>query len=97
MLKQPATIRARCGNVLQAVREGRSTHFTVDESRLDEAAAWVERVTRTNYPTLRIPYHSRWRHFEAGGVDRKERLDPEAYIDFLSDQDLMKPKGRKKK
>lgn len=28
---------------------------------------------------------------------RKERLDPEAYIDFLSDQDLMKPKGRKKK
>ncbi|HEY8356877.1 MAG TPA: DUF1688 family protein, partial [Ramlibacter sp.] len=24
---------------------------------------------------LRIPYHSRWRHFEAGGVDRKAQLE----------------------
>ena len=29
---------------------------------------------RANYPTLEIPYHSRWRHFSAGGVDRWGRL-----------------------
>jgi hypothetical protein len=31
-------------------------------------------VTRARYPTLEIPYHSRWRHFEAGGVDRNAAL-----------------------
>ena len=29
----------------------------------------------SRYPDLHIPYHSRWRHFEAGGVDRKAELD----------------------
>ena len=28
-------------------------------------------MTRARYPDLRIPFHSRWRHFEAGGVDRR--------------------------
>jgi hypothetical protein len=33
------------------------------------------RVTRERYPKLHIPYHSRWRHFEAGGVNRKAELE----------------------
>ena len=32
-------------------------------------------VTRRRYPDLAIPYHSRWRHFDAGGVDRRGELD----------------------
>jgi hypothetical protein len=33
-------------------------------------------LTRARFPDLaRIPYHSRWRHFEAGGIDRKAQLD----------------------
>jgi len=65
----------RCKNILQAVEEGRSRHFTLNRSQLDEVARRVEHVTRQNYPSLRIPYHSRWRHFEAGGLDRKAELD----------------------
>ena len=34
----------------------------------------MERITRERYPTLAIPYHSRWRHFEAGGIDRAAAL-----------------------
>ena len=34
----------------------------------------VADVTRRRYPDLQIPFHSRWRHFEAGGVDRKAEL-----------------------
>jgi hypothetical protein len=30
----------------------------------------VADTIRRRYPTLDVPYHSRWRHFEAGGVDR---------------------------
>jgi hypothetical protein len=74
-LRSTATIRERCGNILRAVEEGRSRHFTLHRSQLDEVARRVEHVTRRNYPDLRIPYHSRWRHFEAGGVDRKAELD----------------------
>lgn len=74
-LRSTATIRERCKNILRAVEEGRSRHFTLNRAQLDEVARRVEHVTRQNYPDLRIPYHSRWRHFEAGGVARKAELD----------------------
>ncbi len=74
-LRSPVTIRERCGNILRAVEEGRSRHFTLNRAQLDEVARRVEHITRQNYPNLRIPYHSRWRHFEAGGVNRKAELD----------------------
>jgi len=75
LLRSPATIRARCGNVLAAADAGRTAHLAVDRSKLDACAALVADVTRRRYPSLDIPYHSRWRHFEAGGVDRGAELD----------------------
>ncbi|WP_235839959.1 DUF1688 family protein [Derxia lacustris] len=74
-LRAPATIRARCNNILKAVQAGRSEFFRVDESRLDAAADVVAEVTRASYPALDVPYHSRWRHFGAGGVDREAAFD----------------------
>jgi hypothetical protein len=74
-LRSLATVRARSHNITVAVAEGQSRHFTLHRERLDAAAARVEAVTRARYPGLRIPYHSRWRHFEAGGIDRKAALD----------------------
>ena len=75
VLRNPATIRQRCAHITRAVGEGRSSHFVLDRSRLDSTAARVEQVTRAAYPTLQIPYHSRWRHFEVGGVNRKAEMD----------------------
>ncbi len=75
LLRNPATIRRRCAAITQAVSEGRSGHFSLDRSRLPELARRVEEVTRAAYPTLQIPYHSRWRHFESGGIDRKALMD----------------------
>ncbi|SON54210.1 hypothetical protein HDIA_0669 [Hartmannibacter diazotrophicus] len=49
---------------------GGLSHFTVDLARLDAAADYVIAVMRENYPDLDIPFHARWRHFEAGGIDR---------------------------
>jgi Protein of unknown function (DUF1688) len=70
----PETIRQRSRDVLAAAEAGKTRHFRVDRARLDHAAALVEAATRRRYPTLHIPYHSRWRHFEAGGVDRAAEL-----------------------
>ncbi len=74
-LRDPATIRLRCAAVTDAVADGRSGWFRLDRSRLDEAAERVAALTRERFPDGRIPLHSRWRHFEAGGVDRQAVLD----------------------
>ncbi|MET0204070.1 MAG: URC4/urg3 family protein [Casimicrobiaceae bacterium] len=73
-LLSAAAIRTRSRNVLAAALAGRTRHFRVDRSQLDAAAQIVADVTRRRYPALDIPYHSRWRHFEAGGVDRNAEL-----------------------
>ncbi len=73
-LRDPRTIRERCASIRAAVEAGDSKYFTVDVARLPLAAEQVVRVTRERYPALAIPYHSRWRHFEAGGVDRNRDL-----------------------
>jgi hypothetical protein len=78
-LRDAAAVRERCHLVRRFVAEGRSPHFTLDEGRLGAVAAYVADVTREAYPDLNIPYHSRWRHFSAGGIDRWSALA--AYLD----------------
>ncbi len=73
-LHDAAAVRERCSMVYRWVADGRSPHFTLDESRLTAVASYVADVTRDAYPDLKIPYHSRWRHFSAGGVDRWSEL-----------------------
>ncbi|MFM2069025.1 MAG: hypothetical protein RLZZ584_3934, partial [Pseudomonadota bacterium] len=74
-LRQPATIRQRCAAIAAHVSAGRSPHFTLERHRLPAVAQRIARLTQARFPDLVIPYHSRWRHFEAGGVDRKALLD----------------------
>ncbi|MDQ0349436.1 URC4/urg3 family protein [Ancylobacter vacuolatus] len=73
-LRSPAAVRARSHQVLDYVQAGRSPHFTLDLAALDAVADYVAGVTRQDYPGLDIPYHSRWRHFDAGGVARWQAL-----------------------
>ncbi len=75
LLRDPGTIRARCAAILRAADDNVSEHFTVDRGALPALAARVVALTLKRFPDLNIPYHSRWRHFEAGGVDRKPVLD----------------------
>ncbi|MBL8307805.1 MAG: URC4/urg3 family protein [Rubrivivax sp.] len=74
-LRDPGTVRARCRAVLRAVDSNVSEHFRLDRGALPAVAERVAALTLQRFPDLRIPYHSRWRHFEAGGVDRKPVLD----------------------
>ncbi len=74
-LHDPATIRLRCASVMRAVEDNLSPSFRLDREALPALAERVARLTRERFPTLAIPLHSRWRHFEAGGVDRKAEMD----------------------
>lgn len=75
LLRTTDAIRARAQALLARARAGGSAHFTIDDSAMASAVRTVVEVTRERYPRLLFPYHSRWRHFEAGGVDRKAQLD----------------------
>ena len=75
LLRTTAAVRERCGQLLARARRGESQWWTVDDGRIAGAAQAVTAATRERYPKLHIPFHSRWRHFEAGGIDRKAQLD----------------------
>lgn len=63
-------VRERCAVVMQWVEQGQSAHFTWHPPELPRVAAYVIDTTLRRYPDLKVPFHSRWRHFEAGGVSR---------------------------
>ena len=69
-LRSTTTIRTRAQAMLARARRGESAWFSVNDGALVTSAALVAELTQARYPDLKIPYHSRWRHFEAGGVDR---------------------------
>jgi hypothetical protein len=68
-------VRQRCGMLFDLGLDGKLNHFSLDMSALPACADEVEKVIRRNYPTLEIPFHSRWRHFGVGGIDRTNLLN----------------------
>jgi hypothetical protein len=84
-LTSPRAIRERASELLERARNGELSHWKLHESRLDAVVERVLSVTRREYPKLdAIPYHSRFRHFDVGGVQRlaafesELRTEPEA-------------------
>jgi hypothetical protein len=73
-----AAVRERCDLVFRAAERDATPHFRLHLDCLGEAARLVADLTRRNYPDLRVPFHSRWRHFSAGGMDRASLVAPGA-------------------
>ena len=74
-LRSTQAVRARAQALLARARAGQSVHFTLNDTALAPVAERVAHTTRSRYPDLNIPYHSRWRHFEAGaGLGKVDRL-----------------------
>jgi Protein of unknown function (DUF1688) len=70
-LRTPVAIRERAEKMLTYVEDGRSAWFALDGDGLEAAVQATLDVTRQRFPNPSdIPFHSRWRHFEAGGRDR---------------------------
>ncbi|AOZ03339.1 uracil phosphoribosyltransferase [Cupriavidus sp. USMAHM13] len=71
-------VRKHCAEVTRFVASGESALFSWHPERVPEIADYVSATIRRRYPDLVVPYHSRWRHFEAGGpgetVDRWRML-----------------------
>ena len=73
-LRTPEAVRERCTELLSFAEDKALRHFSVKPEHLKDASAFVCATIRDNYPDLNIPFHSRWRHFSAGGRDRWQTL-----------------------
>ena len=74
-LRSPVAIRERSAKVLKHVEDGQSPWFALSGDGLEAAVQATLAVTRERFPNpAAIPFHSRWRHFEAGGRDRWSAL-----------------------
>lgn len=74
-------VRRHCAALMGLIEQGKSAHFTWRPEQLAPTARYVADTIRQRYPDLNVPYHSRWRHFEAGGVDRWGALARSAGLD----------------
>lgn len=60
--------------VFAAAERGATRHFALDLNKLSACTHYVARVMQDDYPHGDVPFHARWRHFSAGGIDRWQKL-----------------------
>ena len=74
-LWSPHAIRERCQRVLDKACDDQLVAYRYCPKKLDSVVDFVIETIDRNYPDGIIPPHSRWRHFETGGIDRWSALE----------------------
>ncbi|HET7491424.1 MAG TPA: URC4/urg3 family protein [Bradyrhizobium sp.] len=69
-LLNAGAVRERAHRMLAFGLENKLPNFCIDLGRLDDVVDLVLETTRTAYPSLDVPFHSRWRHFVMQSDDR---------------------------
>jgi hypothetical protein len=88
-LQTTTAIRERARRFFEIAERDGLANFKLDLSRLPAVTDRVIAVTNSAYPDLRaIPYHGRYRHFDAGDVPRLERF--QRSLDGLSEDDKLR-------
>jgi len=62
-------VRDAANSMFRLAQAWRLPQWSLDMSRMDAAADLTAETVRANYPDLKVPFHARWRHFNAGGRD----------------------------
>lgn len=68
-LLSPKGIRERAHKIFELTKNGQG-YFQFNLEKLKPTVDFVLSVIHEKYPDLKIPFHSRWGHFRAGGIDR---------------------------
>jgi hypothetical protein len=69
-LLSAAAVRERAHRMLALALDDSLPNFRIHSERMDGVVDLVLQVTREAYPSLEVPFHSRWRHFVVDGEDR---------------------------
>jgi uncharacterized protein DUF1688 len=63
-------VRERAHRMLAIGLDGKLPNFRIHLDRMDNAVELVLETTRKAYPSLDVPFHSRWRHFVINNDNR---------------------------
>ena len=84
-LLSAAAVRERAHRILALALDDKLPNFRIHPEKMDSVVDLVLQTTRDAYPTLDVPFHSRWRHFVADSdnrwaaiASRKQWPDPAA-------------------
>ena len=69
-LLNASAVRERAHRMLAIGLDDKLPNFRIDLDRMDGVVELVLETTRKAYPSLDIPFHSRWRHFVTNGDNR---------------------------
>ena len=69
-LLKASAVRERAHRMLAIGLDDRLPNFRIHLDRMDGVIDLVLETTRKAYPSLNVPFHSRWRHFVAHGDNR---------------------------
>ena len=69
-LLSASAVRERAHRLLALALDDKLPKFRIHPDRMDGVVALVLQTTREAYPSLEVPFHSRWRHFVLSGDDR---------------------------
>jgi len=70
-------VRDRAHRMLAIGLEDKLPNFVIRFEKLDQVVDLVLKAIEKNYPSLEVPFHSRWRHFVTYGYDRTKDLAEE--------------------
>lgn len=65
-LLTPEAVRERCHEIFKLAETSKLDHFEVHMEYMNDAVELVLKEIEVNYPNVKVPFHSRWRHFEFG-------------------------------
>lgn len=69
VLRSLEMVRERCGLVFKLAEADKTKHFKLNLDKLPSVVDYVVNVTKEAYPSLDVPYHSRWRQLDQASVD----------------------------
>lgn len=72
-LLKPKAIMDKSYQIFRYAEEG-NTHFNINLEKIPDVGELVLEVTKGNYPTFDIPFHSRWGHFNSEKLNRVDQL-----------------------
>ena len=69
-LLSASAVRERAHRMLALGLDDKLPHFRIHTEKMDGVVDLVLQTTRDAYPSLDVPFHSRWRHFIVNGDNR---------------------------
>nr|CCA23592.1 conserved hypothetical protein [Albugo laibachii Nc14] len=85
-LRSLPSVRQTCGRVYELAKIDQTHHFRLQSSELESLASYIIQVINQTYSSCdEVPFHSRWRHLEAGNPQRISHIKAQWKCDQIEE------------